>query len=183
MDEVGRGPLAGDVVAAAVILPDNHQIKGIKDSKLLSEKKREELFVQICSTAIAWQIAAASPQEIDTINILQAALLAMQRAVMGLKIKPHKVLVDGNHCPKLPYPATAIIQGDRTIEQISAASILAKVYRDRQLIELDKRYPQYGFASHKGYATEQHLAALEQFGPIAEHRRSFAPVARFLYVI
>lgn len=183
VDEAGRGPLIGDVVAAAVILPDKHNITGINDSKKLTEKKRELLFDQIIETAIAWSIASATSQEIDNINILQATLLAMQRAVMGLNIKPDKVLVDGNQCPKIPYPVTAIIQGDALIEQISAASILAKVYRDRQLIELDKRHPEYGFAKHKGYPTKAHIAALEQYGPLKEHRRSFGPVARMLHMV
>jgi ribonuclease HII len=176
VDEVGRGPLVGSVVAAAVILPDNHGIVGIKDSKKLSDKKRDQLFIEISSKAIAWHIALATHEEIDQINILQAAMLAMQRAVMGLTVKPTKVLVDGNRCPALPYPSEAIIGGDNLIEQISAASILAKVYRDRQMIELDKEYPGYGFARHKGYATAEHLYALQKYGPIKQHRRSFAPV-------
>jgi ribonuclease HII len=182
IDEVGRGPLVGDVVAAAVILPDQHNISGIKDSKKLSEKRREELFKQICEQAVAWHIASATPQEIDALNILQATFLAMQRAVAGLKVQPNKVLVDGNLCPKLPYPVAGVIQGDNLIEQIAAASILAKVYRDRQLVELDKKYPEYGFARHKGYATQEHLDALEIFGPTREHRQSFAPVARLLFM-
>ncbi len=177
VDEAGRGPLVGDVVAAAVILPKNHNIVGIKDSKKLTAEKREELFDQICSTAIAWFIASASHTEIDQINILQATLLAMQRAVNGLAIKPQKVIIDGNQAPWLPYLTETIIQGDDLFEEISAASILAKVHRDRQLVILDKKYPQYGFAQHKGYATKQHMQALKDHGPIAEHRRSFAPVA------
>jgi len=177
VDEAGRGPLVGDVVAAAVILPADHGIQGINDSKKLTEKKREYLFALICEKAIAWYIASASHLEIDNINILQASLLAMQRAVAGLKIKPDRVLVDGNQCPKVPYPVEAIVQGDSKVEAIAAASILAKVYRDRQLIDLDKIYPQYSFAQHKGYPTKIHIAALEKYGPITEHRRSFRPVA------
>lgn len=177
VDEAGRGPLVGDVVAAAVILPKGHKIVGIKDSKKLTAAKREQLFTQICATAIAWHIAAATPKEIDQINILQATLLAMQRAVNGLRVKPNKVLIDGNQAPLLPYEVETIIQGDDLFEEISAASILAKVHRDRQLELLDHKYPQYGFAQHKGYATKQHMAALKEFGPIPEHRRSFSPVA------
>ena len=180
VDEAGRGPLVGDVVAAAVIMPADHGVADITDSKKLTHKKREYLFDLICERAIAWHIAAASPEEIDRINILQASLLAMQRAVLGLKIKPETVLVDGNKCPKIPHPVEAIIQGDSKVLEISAASILAKVYRDRQLVELDKIYPAYGFAQHKGYPTKDHMAALEKFGPIKEHRRSFAPVAKML---
>lgn len=183
VDEAGRGPLVGDVVAAAVILPENHTIKGIGDSKKLTEAKREALFIQICNQSVAWYIASATPQEIDELNILQATMLAMQRAVAGLKIAPDKVLIDGNRCPKVPYPVSAVVGGDGLIEQIGAASILAKVYRDRQLYELDKKYPEYGFARHKGYGTKEHLAALKAFGPInGLHRRSFAPVAELLYL-
>jgi len=177
VDEVGRGPLVGNVVAAAVILPDKLYINGIKDSKQLTEKKREELYDQICTHAISWHIASASHLEIDKLNILKASLLAMQRAVLGLQVAPNKVLVDGSHCPVLPYSVEAIVGGDAKILAIAAASIIAKVYRDRQMIELDKKYPQYGFAKHKGYATPEHLAAIQKYGPITEHRRSFAPVA------
>ncbi len=180
VDEAGRGPLVGNVVAAAVILPVDHGITGIKDSKKLTEKKRELLFEQICAKAITWHIAIATPQEIDQLNILQATMLAMQRAILGLIVQPSKVLVDGNKCPKVPYLVEAVIGGDDLHQEISAASILAKVYRDRQLLELDKLYPHYGFAKHKGYPTKDHLAALEQYGPITEHRRSFGPVARLL---
>jgi ribonuclease HII len=178
VDEAGRGPLVGNVVAAAVILPIDHGISGIQDSKILSEKKREYLFDLICEKAVAWHIAYASHLEIDKLNILQATMLAMQRAVLGLLVKPDKVLVDGNKCPQVPYPVLAIVQGDSKHVEISAASILAKVYRDRQLVELDKLYPQYGFAKHKGYPTKDHVAALEKYGPIKEHRRSFGPVAK-----
>lgn len=177
VDEVGYGALVGDIVAAAVILPDKHKIKGIKDSKQLTASVREELYIQITTNAIAWSIASANHLEIDAINILNANLLAMQRAVAGLKVSPDKVLVDGNKVPDIPYPVTAIVQGDATVEQISAASIIAKVWRDRTMFELDKLHPQYGFASHKGYSTAQHLAALQKYGPIKEHRRSFSPVA------
>lgn len=178
VDEAGRGPLVGDVVAAAVILPPRHGIVGINDSKKLTEVKREKLFAEICSKAIAWHIASATHAEIDQINILQATLLAMQRAVEGLQVKPDRVLVDGNACPKIAYQVQAIVGGDALVEEIAAASILAKVFRDRQMLELDKLHPEYGFAKHKGYGTAQHMAALVEFGPIPQHRRSFAPVAR-----
>ncbi len=177
VDEVGYGALVGDVVAAAVILQPEHGIKGIKDSKQLTATKREDLFEKICEKAIAWHIAAASHLEIDKLNILHAALLAMQRAIIGLSVAPEKVLVDGNRCPKVPFSCEAIVQGDRTIEQISAASILAKVFRDRQMIALDLKYPGFGFAQHKGYGTAVHIAAINELGPIRQHRRSYAPVA------
>lgn len=177
VDEVGYGALVGDVVAAAVILPAKHGIKGIKDSKQLTALKREELFEQICAKAVAWHIAAATHLEIDQVNILNASHLAMQRAVAGLQIEPSKVLVDGNKCPDFPYPAEAIVGGDAIVQQISAASILAKVFRDRQMIALEQQFPGYGFAKHKGYATAEHLAAINNLGPIKQHRRSYAPVA------
>lgn len=180
VDEVGYGALVGDVVAAAVILPLGHGIKGIKDSKQLTAIKREDLFEKICDKAVAWHIAAATHLEIDKLNILHAALLAMQRAIVGLSVAPQKVLVDGNRCPKVPFPCQAIVQGDRTIEQISAASILAKVFRDRQMLELDIKYPGFGFAQHKGYGTAAHIAAINELGPISQHRRSYAPIARAL---
>lgn len=180
VDEVGYGALVGDVVAAAVILPPRHRIKGIKDSKKLTALMREDLFEQICNKAVAWHIASASHAEIDQLNIMHAALLAMRRAVLGLKVVPEKVLVDGNKCPDIPYPVEAIVQGDATIEQISAASILAKVHRDRMMVELDQKHPGYGFADHKGYSTESHLKALRDLGPIKEHRRSYSPVASAL---
>lgn len=180
VDEAGRGPLAGPVVAAAVILDVNEPILGLKDSKKLSEKKRELLYEEITSKAIAYAIAEASVEEIDSINILQASLLAMQRAVMQLTSVPHKVLVDGNHCPQLTYPAEAIIQGDNLEPCISAASILAKVHRDRLLIQLDLEYPQYGFAKHKAYPTKEHLLALKTHGVSPVHRQSFAPVRELL---
>ena len=180
VDEVGRGPLAGDVVAAAVILPPEHGILGLADSKKLSEKKRDLLYVQIQERAIAWHIGRASVAEIDQINILQASLLAMRRAVEGLAPQPDFVLVDGNRLPQWHYRSEAVIGGDSCVEVISAASILAKVTRDRELVALDQRYPGYGFAGHKGYPTKAHLAALERLGVTEVHRRSYAPVARFL---
>lgn len=178
VDEVGYGALVGDLVAAAVILPVQHGITGIKDSKLLTPVKREELFTQICAKATAWSIGIATHIEIDQLNVLNANFLAMQRAVAGLKVVPRKVLIDGNKCPELPYPVEAIVDGDATVEQISAASIIAKVTRDRMMVELDKKHPEYGFAQHKGYSTAAHMAAIEKFGPIKEHRRSYAPIAR-----
>jgi ribonuclease HII len=176
VDEAGRGPLAGPVVAAAVILDDQHPIAGVADSKALSPRKRERLFDEIRAKALACCIAEASVEEIDRLNILQATLLAMQRAVQGLRLKPALVLVDGNRLPQLTVAARAVVGGDASIAAISAASILAKVYRDRLCTELDLRHPQYGFARHKGYPTPQHLAALRQHGACSEHRLSFAPV-------
>lgn len=179
VDEVGRGPLVGEVVAAAVILPEPHNIDNLKDSKKLSAKAREKLFDIICEKASAWSIASATPQEIDQINILQGSLLAMQRAVMQLAVKPDLVLVDGNRAPELEVRTECIIKGDTKIAAISAASIIAKVYRDRQMYALHAQYSQYGFARHKGYPTPEHLAALEEHGPIyGQHRMSFGPVAR-----
>jgi len=174
VDEVGRGPLAGPVVAAAVIL--NESIAGVADSKLLSPKKREFLFPQIQEKCIAWAIGRAEVAEIDELNILQASLLAMQRAINALKVQPDHVVVDGKFCPKINYSAEAIIGGDRTIPVISAASILAKVIRDREMVAYDKQYPEYGFAEHKGYGTKKHFAALAKYGITPIHRRSFAPV-------
>lgn len=180
VDEAGRGPLAGSVVAAAVILPDVCPIVGLADSKTLSEKKRDQLAAEIKQHAVAWCIASASVAEIDQLNILQASLLAMRRAVEGLALQPQRVLVDGNRIPSgLTMAAEAIVKGDSKVKAISAASILAKTARDAELVLLDQTYPQYGFAAHKGYPTAAHLAALEQFGPIAAvHRLSFAPVKR-----
>ena len=175
-DEVGRGPLAGDVVAAAVILDPHQPIEGLDDSKKLSEKKRELLFDEIRRKAKSWCIARASVAEIDTINILQASLLAMTRAVQGLSIQPEHVLVDGNKLPKWNYPAEAVVKGDSRVAAISAASILAKVTRDREMILLDKTYPGYGFAEHKGYPTKVHMDALERLGITPIHRTSYAPV-------
>lgn len=175
-DEVGRGPLAGDVVAAAVILDPTKPIAGLDDSKKLTEKKRELLFDEIQANAKSWCIARASVEEIDSLNILQASLLAMTRAVQGLHIEPEHVLVDGNKLPKWKYAAEAVVKGDSRVAAISAASILAKVTRDREMIELDKLYPGYGFADHKGYPTKVHMDALERLGITAIHRRSYAPV-------
>ncbi len=175
-DEVGRGPLAGDVVAAAVILDPNQPILGLNDSKKLTEKKREQLFVEIQEKAKSWSIARASVSEIDSINILQASLLAMTRAVQGLHIQPEHVLVDGNKLPKWPYPAEAVVKGDSRVAAISAASILAKVTRDREMVELDKQFPGYGFADHKGYPTKVHMEALDKLGVTPIHRTSYAPV-------
>ncbi len=179
VDEAGRGPLAGPVVAAAVILPPNFVIKGLTDSKKLTEKKREVLFGIIQEKAVAWAVGHASVSEIDAINILQATFLAMQRAVAGLKITPDLALIDGNRSPVLACETRAIIQGDLTEPAISAASILAKVTRDREMLILDQLYPQYGFAKHKGYPTEGHVAALKMHGPSVVHRMSYEPVARF----
>lgn len=179
-DEAGRGPLAGDVVAAAVILDPARPIAGLNDSKKLSEKKREKLFEEIVEKAHAYCIASASVEEIDRINILHASMLAMKRAVEGLPVQPSRVQVDGNRCPGLSIPCEAIIKGDGLIAEISAASILAKVTRDRQMLELHEVYPEYGFAQHKGYPTAQHRAILQQLGPTPHHRRSFAPVQKML---
>ena len=180
VDEAGRGPLAGPVFAAAVILDTGTPIKGLKDSKLLSSSRREELRVEIQSRSIAFAIAQASVEEIDSINILQATLLAMQRAVAALKVRPDEAWIDGNRCPSLECRARAIVQGDRLHPMISAASILAKTARDAEMRRLHERYPQYGFDRHKGYPTPQHLALLERHGPCAIHRRSFLPVQRQL---
>jgi len=175
-DEVGRGPLAGDVVAAAVILDPQQPIVGLEDSKKLTEKKRELLFDEIKQKSISWCIARASVEEIDQINILQASLLAMKRAVEGLHIQPEHVLVDGNKLPKWHYAAEAVVKGDSRVTAISAASILAKVTRDREMIALDAIYPGYGFAGHKGYPTKVHMDALTSLGITPIHRRSYAPV-------
>lgn len=180
VDEVGRGPLAGDVVAAAVILPSDHTIPGLADSKKLSEKKRELLFNQIKEQALAWSIARASVAEIDTINILQASLLAMKRAVESLSVAPDFVQVDGNKLPKWDFESEAVIGGDGSIACISAASILAKVTRDREMVALESSYPGYGFAKHKGYPTKMHLEALETKGITDIHRRSYAPVKKYM---
>ena len=178
VDEAGRGPLAGPVVAAAVILDDLKPIAGLNDSKKLTEKRREKLYDEILAKALCCSVAEASVQEIDTLNILQATLLAMRRAVDGLRLKPVKVLVDGNRLPVLDVRAEAIVQGDALVPAISAASILAKVHRDRLCARLHEQYPQYGFDRHKGYGTADHLQALSQHGPSPWHRASFAPVAR-----
>lgn len=180
VDEVGRGPLVGDVVAAAVILDPHNPIEGLMDSKKLSEKRREQLALEIKERALAWSIAQASPAEIDQINILHASMLAMKRAVEGLNVVPDHVLVDGNRCPQLSMSVEAIVKGDAKVAQIGAASIIAKVFRDQQMIELDKRYPNYGFARHKGYPTAEHLKLLQQYGVLPQYRRSFGPVKRLL---
>lgn len=180
VDEVGRGPLAGDVVAAAVILGKEHGIVGLKDSKKLSEKKRNILSAQIKERAQAWCIARASVEEIDELNILHASLLAMKRAVEGLQLQPEHIYVDGNKLPSWNYSSEAVIQGDSFVLEICAASILAKVARDSEMTLLHESYPVYGFAQHKGYPTKTHLAALEAYGPSIIHRRSYAPVKKFL---
>ena len=180
VDEVGRGPLAGPVVAAAVILDPMRPIDGLADSKQLSAARREQLAQQIRSRALSWALGRAEVEEIDCINILQASLLAMQRAVAGLRQSPDFVLVDGNRLPQLTQQAMAVIKGDTKVAQISAASIVAKVARDAEMQELDRLYPNYGFAQHKGYPTAAHRAALEYYGATVVHRRSFAPVRRVL---
>ncbi|WP_312333038.1 ribonuclease HII [Acinetobacter variabilis] len=181
VDEAGRGPLVGSVVAAAVILDPNNPIEGLNDSKKLSEKKREKLFIEIQEKALAWAIAEASAAEIDEHNILQASLLAMRRAVEALSIQPEHILVDGNKIPQgLAMSCDAVIGGDALHPEISAASILAKVTRDRQMVEMDQKYPQFGFAKHKGYPTKAHFEAIALHGVIDEHRRSFGPVKKVL---
>jgi ribonuclease HII len=176
VDEAGRGPLAGPVVAAAVILDDLQPIKGLADSKVLSARTRERLYDEIRARALCCSIASASAEEIDQINILQATMLAMKRAVEGLRILPQRVVVDGNRVPQLRVPVEALVKGDALMPAISAASILAKVTRDRLCDALHAQHPAYGFAAHKGYPTPEHLAALRAHGPCPEHRRSFAPV-------
>ncbi|HDR1524242.1 TPA: ribonuclease HII [Pasteurella multocida] len=180
VDEVGRGPLVGAVVTAAVILDPHQPILGLNDSKKLSEKKRLLLAEEIKQKALAWSLGRAEAEEIDQLNILHATMLAMKRAVENLKIQPHFVLVDGNRVPELMIPAQAIVKGDGLVAEISAASILAKVARDQEMAELDKRYPEYAFAQHKGYPTALHLAKLAELGPLPQHRRSFAPVRKLL---
>ena len=176
VDEAGRGPLAGPVVAAAVILDDLHPIKGLRDSKVISPRRRENLFDEIRAKALCCAIASASVEEIDRLNILQATLLAMRRAVEALRLPPHRVVVDGNRVPVLKMRVAAVVKGDALVPAISAASILAKVQRDRLCQELHEQHPQYGFAKHKGYPTAEHLAALQCHGACAAHRRSYAPV-------
>jgi ribonuclease HII len=180
VDEAGRGPLAGPVVAAAVILDDLQPIRGLNDSKVLTARARERLYVEIHAKALCFCIAQASVEEIDELNILQATMLAMRRAVEGLRLRPNKVLVDGNRLPTLRIAAEAIVRGDAKVKAISAASILAKVYRDRLCQELHLLHPQYGFDGHKGYPTPAHLAALKEHGACPHHRRSFAPVRAML---
>ncbi len=180
VDEVGRGPLVGAVVTAAVILDPKQPIEGLKDSKKLSEKRRESLAEEIREKALCWSIGRAEPEEIDQLNILNATMLAMQRAVQGLRIQPNFVLVDGNKTPDFGIPSQAIIKGDGLVAEISAASILAKVVRDNEMKELDRRYPEYGFAKHKGYPTKLHFEKLAELGVTPFHRKSFAPVAKVL---
>ncbi len=180
VDEVGRGPLAGPVVAAAVILDPERPIAGLADSKQLSEKRREALSELIMEQALAWHIARAEVEEIDRINILQASLLAMQRAVLALKPMAELALIDGNRCPELPCPAQAVVKGDSLVAAISAASIIAKVARDREMVALDRDFPGYGLARHKGYPSRQHIEALQTLGVTSIHRRSYAPVRRLL---
>ncbi len=172
-DEAGRGPLAGPVVAAACILPDGIVINGLDDSKKISEKKRERLFDEICEKALSYSIALSTPEEIDEINILEASLLAMRRSIDGLSIRPDFVLVDGNIDRGFDIPAKAVVSGDATSQSIAAASILAKVTRDRMCEDLDCEYPQYGFKKHKGYPTKAHKTAVYEYGPCPQHRRSF----------
>lgn len=180
VDEVGRGPLIGAVVTAAVVLDPARPIAGLTDSKKLTAKRREALAAEIRDKALAWALGRAEPEEIDRLNILHASLLAMRRAVLALPFLPDHVLVDGNRCPELPCTVEAIVKGDLLVPAISAASILAKVVRDSEMAELHERFPQYGFAGHKGYPTAAHLAALREHGPLPEHRRSYAPVAAVL---
>ncbi|WP_171729897.1 MULTISPECIES: ribonuclease HII [unclassified Shigella] len=180
VDEVGRGPLVGAVVTAAVILNPANPIKGLTDSKKLTEKKRNALYDEIKEKALCWAIGRAEPEEIDELNILWATMKAMERAVAGLSMTPDMVLIDGNRCPKLPMASQAVIKGDSLVQEISAASILAKVTRDREMEELDKLYPDYGFAKHKGYPTVFHMEKLALLGATPYHRKSFAPVKRAL---
>lgn len=180
VDEVGRGPLVGDVVTAAVILDPNNPIDGLNDSKKLSEKKRLALYPEIKQKALAWSVGRCSPQEIDKLNILQATMVAMQRAVAGLNVEPDFVLIDGNRTPELPMAAQAVVKGDLRVAEISAASIIAKVVRDQEMEQLDAVHPEFGFAQHKGYPTKAHFAAIEKHGVIDQHRKSFKPVKRAL---
>lgn len=180
VDEAGRGPLAGAVYAAAVILDPARPVQGIADSKKLSEKKRDALAIAIKENALAWCIAYATVEEIDHINILQATLLAMKRAVEGLTYAPHQVLVDGLHCPDVTYPTRAVVKGDSSVLEIGAASILAKTARDEEMRRLDLEYPQYAFARHKGYPTAEHMALLASHGVSPVHRRSYAPVRNLI---
>ena len=182
VDEVGRGPLAGPVISAAVILDPACAIPGLADSKVLSEKRRKALYGLIRERALCWAIGRAEVEEIDTLNILHASLLSMRRAVLALTIKPQKVLVDGNRCPDLPYPSEAIIKGDSSVKAISAASVIAKVTRDREMRDLHDQYPDYGFDRHKGYPTRLHRECLVRFGVTPHHRRSFRPVREVLNV-
>ena len=180
VDEAGRGPLAGPVVAAAVILDDEHPVRGLRDSKVLTPLARERLFDAVMARALCVSIAEASVEEIDALNILQATMLAMQRAIERLRLPPSRVLVDGNRLPVLKVPALALVKGDARVPAISAASIVAKVHRDRLCVALHQAWPQYGFDGHKGYPTEAHLRALREHGPCPAHRRSYAPVRELL---
>lgn len=180
VDEVGRGPLVGDVVTAAVILDPNNPIEGLTDSKKLSEKKRNSLALEIKEKALAWAIGRADPSEIDELNILHATMLAMKRAVAHLSIQPNFVYIDGNRCPEIPVPCEAVVKGDLLVPEISAASIIAKVARDNEMAELDKIHPEFGFAKHKGYPTKLHFEMLAKYGPTPQHRRSFKPVRKAL---
>lgn len=183
VDEVGRGPLVGAVVTAAVILDPNNPIEGLMDSKKLSEKKRLALAEEIKAKALSWSLGRAEPAEIDELNILHATMLAMQRAVAGLHIQPDFILVDGNRPPQFSVPTQAVVKGDSLVAEISAASIIAKVARDQEMEELDKKFPQYGFAKHKGYPTKLHFEKLIEFGATPYHRKSFAPVKKVLGLI
>jgi ribonuclease HII len=178
IDEAGRGPLAGPVVAAAVILDPQRKIRGLRDSKMMTAEARDRVALEIRASAIAWAVASSDVGEIDALNILRATLLAMRRAVEALAVQPIEALIDGDHCPALPCPAYPIVKGDRDVPAISAASIIAKTTRDAMLVALDREYPMYGFARHKGYGTPEHLAALDLHGPCPAHRRSFAPVVQ-----
>ncbi|EAQ53466.1 MULTISPECIES: ribonuclease HII [Vibrio] len=180
VDEVGRGPLVGDVVTAAVILDPNNPIEGLNDSKKLSEKKRLALLPEIKEKALAWSVGRCSPQEIDELNILQATMVAMQRAIAGLSVQPDIALIDGNRVPELPMAGLAIVKGDLRVAEISAASIIAKVVRDQEMEELDKLHPEFGFAKHKGYPTKAHFEAIEKHGVTEHYRKSFKPVKRIL---
>ncbi|MGS2724053.1 ribonuclease HII [Porticoccus sp. GXU_MW_L64] len=182
VDEVGRGPLAGDVVTAAVILDPLQSIEGLGDSKKISEKRREQLYQEITHKALAWCVGRASVAEIDRYNILQATMMAMYRAVTGLSVQPEYVAVDGNKMPKWSYRGETVVKGDAKVAEIGAASIVAKVTRDREMAAFDHDYPGYGFAAHKGYATQQHTDAIKRLGPCAIHRRSFEPVKGMLEV-
>jgi len=177
VDEVGRGPLAGDVVTAAVILPKKHSIQGLDDSKVLTAHQREALYKEIIQQAICYSVARATVQEIDRYNILQSTMMAMRRAVNGLSIQPDYVAVDGNRLPRWEYQAEAVVKGDGRVEVISAASIIAKVVRDAEMVEFETQYPGYGFAKNKGYGTAQHLEALKRLGATPIHRRTFSPVS------
>ena len=180
VDEAGRGPLAGPVYAACVILDPARPIEGLADSKALTARRRKVLADVIRERALAWAVAEATVEEIDRLNILHATMLAMQRAVTSLTVPPDEVLVDGNRCPALPMPSRAVVRGDATVAEISAASILAKTARDAVMVSLDRQHPEYGFSRHKGYPTPLHVAALRAFGPTVHHRRSFAPVREAL---